>query len=199
MFLNTYTLQFNLSGGFQGNDYDVEIFLGSLADEVEYPSGGMLDSLASIGSDISPKINVLCKQVTLPGKNLTTTEYHHRGRKYVVAGEDDYSGTIELEYYNDRELTTRRFFMNWLNAVKGSDYLNPYDATIKITPKTKKALVDLIGSTSLVHTYMGVYPTAISDLTLDGTNTSELTTSTITLAYSFFETEDAAGGLMSLF
>lgn len=198
MFLNTYTLQWNLSGGFQGNEYDVEISLGSLADDVEYPSGGLLDSAISatgIGGDISPKINILCKQITLPGKSLSTSEYFHQGRKYIVTAEDEYTNSIEIEYYNDRELTTRRFFMNWLDEISASEK-NVYDASIIITPKTKKALVDIAGATNLEHKFMAIYPTAISDLALDGTNTSDLTTTTVTLAYSYLDSEETAGGLL---
>ena len=200
MFLNTYTLQWNLSGGFLGNDYDIEIFLQDMQSEVKYPSGGLLDDATNFlaSSSISPKISVLCKNITLSGKNVTTAELHHRGRKYIVPGEEEYSGTLELEYYNDRELTTRNFFMNWINAVKNTqkNVLSPY---ITVTPKTKKAAVDLVGSNTTSQTFMGIFPTAISDLSLDGTNTTELTTSTITLAYSVFKTDNEEGGLTSLF
>ena len=203
MFLNTYTLQFNLSGGFHGNEYDVEIHLNALADDIKYPSGGLLDSAAQAvgsalgGSDISPKINVLCKSVNLPGKTISTTDFHYRGKKYVVAGEEEYSGTIELEYYNDRELTTRTFFMAWLDEVKKSEK-DFYNADIMITPNTKKAAVDLIGSNTTATTFRGVFPVGISDLSLDGTNTTELTTTTVTLAYSYFDSESEKGGLAGL-
>lgn len=200
MFLNTYTLQFNLSGGFHGNDYDVEIMLAEGL-KVTYPSGGALDAIAGSisgkgfgGSEISPKINVLCKNVNLPGKSLSTTEVFYQGKKFIVSGEQEFSGTIELEYYNDRELTTRRFFLNWLNNISSADS-DFYQSTMIITPKTKKAIVDIVGSTELEHHFIGVYPTNISDLSLDGTNVSELTTSTITLAYSFYTTKEDVDGI----
>lgn len=188
MYLNTYKLQYDISGGHFGNEYDVDFVLpAGFGDVVEYPRGAGIGGFLDLSSDAS-KMNVLCKAVTLPGATMSTSEFHYRGTKYKIIGEEDNAGEFDIEFYNDKDLTTRRFFENWLKAMRDrnsgqeqtSDYI--YTGTVMVTTSGKKAIVT--SSADITYSFGGAFPTKVSDLSLDGTNVSELTTTTVTFAYS---------------
>lgn len=188
MFLNTYRLQYDIAGGHYGNEYDVEINLPwGLDDAVSYPRGAGIGGMFDLSTP-SMKMNVLCKGVTLPGATMSTSEFFYRGMKYQVIGEEDNAGEFDMEFYNDKDLTTRRFFENWMKAMRdrhsGTEETDEviYGGNITVTTMAKGALIT--SGTKVQYNFDGAFPIKISELQLDGTNTSELTTTTVTLAYS---------------
>lgn len=195
MFLNTYRLQYDIAGGHYGNEYDVEINLPwSLDSAVSYPRGAGLGGVFDLSTPAS-KMNVLCKGVTLPGASMSTSDFFYRGMKYSVIGEEDNAGEFDIEFYNDKDLTTRRYFENWLKAMRArhsgieqSDDIM-YGGNILITTMAKGAI--FTSGTKVQYNFEGAFPIKISELTLDGTNVGELTTTTITFAYSL-QTSDTS-------
>ena len=65
------------------------------------------------GSDLT---NLLCKSAALPGSNLGVIEVPFRGRTIKIAGDRTFD-TWSATFFNDKDMKTRAWFEQWLNAM----------------------------------------------------------------------------------
>jgi len=65
-------------------------------------------------------LNILCRSAGLPERNITTSTIYHKGRKYNVRGETDYTGTYEISLVDDSDMQIRTIFDKWLKQIDNS-------------------------------------------------------------------------------
>ena len=83
--------------------------------QIPFPAG-----VAGIPSDGSiggfELTNLLCKSAALPGSSLGVIEVPFRGRTIKIAGDRTFD-TWSATFFNDKDMNTRGYFENWLNAI----------------------------------------------------------------------------------
>ena len=65
-------------------------------------------------------LNILCQSAGLPERTISTTELWHKGRKYQIRGETDFSGEYEISIVDDSEMQIRQMFDTWLKLIDNS-------------------------------------------------------------------------------
>lgn len=68
----------------------------------------------------SVKINVLCRNIDFPQKNIQVVTVSKHGRKYNMRGETDYGSQVTMQFYEDDEFNIRRQFDAYLQIVDDS-------------------------------------------------------------------------------
>jgi len=62
--------------------------------------------------------DIQCHDVGSPGRGLGVVDVYLKGREFKIAGDRADEGTITLSFYNDPELSIRRFFLLLLSGVQ---------------------------------------------------------------------------------
>lgn len=62
-------------------------------------------------------INILCQSAGLPERRNTTTELWHKGRRYTVRGETDFTGEYEISIVDDSNMEIRKMFDTWMKMI----------------------------------------------------------------------------------
>lgn len=65
-------------------------------------------------------LNILCRSAGLPERNITTTSTFHKGRKYNMRSETDYTGTYEISVLDDSNMQIRKTFDGWMKRIDNS-------------------------------------------------------------------------------
>jgi len=68
---------------------------------------------------IGNKLDILCHNITSPGRAIGAVELFYKGRKYQLAGDRGDEESITLSFYNDQDLILRRFFMKLIEGIQG--------------------------------------------------------------------------------
>jgi hypothetical protein len=84
-------------------------------------SGARTNKYRVIFPHLGREIDVLCSEISSPGRNIGTTEVFLRGRKYLIAGDRSDDGTIEITFYNDSELRYINIFLDMINSIQSYD------------------------------------------------------------------------------
>ena len=69
-------------------------------------------------------MSILCQSAGLPERTVSTTEYWHKGRKYLVKGETDFGNEYEISIVDDSEMKIRNMFDQWLKSVDNTNPMN---------------------------------------------------------------------------
>jgi len=65
-------------------------------------------------------LNVLCRSAGLPERTINVTPVYHKGRKYNIRAETNYTGTYEISIVDDSKMNIRKAFDKWLEKVDNS-------------------------------------------------------------------------------
>lgn len=130
-------------------------------------------------------MDVLAKASSLPDVTLGTIEVWHKGRKMLVAGEAQYSGTWDVTFYNTDTMDIRQIFIDEI------DKIDSYATEIKSVTSNLDYMKDLEVSQldsqdQVTKTYRlyNAYPTVISSVEYGSDTADTITEFTVTFAYS---------------
>jgi hypothetical protein len=140
---------------------------------------------AQVGGEIED-LAFLCKGAELPGMEVSKIEVPFRGRAIKIAG-DRTIADWTIKVINDTNFKLRNAFERWLNGINNmtdnEGLTNPVDYQVD-------AFVDQLdrnGNTIKSYTFRGVFPTAINAISLDYEAKTDLSETSVTLAFQYFE------------
>ncbi len=140
---------------------------------------------AQVGGEIED-LAFLCQAAELPGMAITPIEVPFRGRAIKIAG-DRTIADWTIKVINDTNFKLRDAFERWMNGINNmtdnEGLTNPVDYQVD-------AFVDQLdrnGGTIKSYTLRGVFPTALNAIPLDYAAKTDLSETSITLAYQYFE------------
>jgi hypothetical protein len=140
---------------------------------------------AQVGGEIED-LAFLCQSAALPGMQVPSFDVPFRGRAIKIAG-DRTIADWTIKVINDTNFKLRNAFERWMNGINNmtdnEGLTNPVDYQVD-------AFVDQLdrnGSTIKSYTLRGVFPTTIDAIPLDYNAKSELSETSVTLAFQYFE------------
>ena len=140
---------------------------------------------AQVGGEIED-LAFLCQAAELPGMEISKIEVPFRGRAIKIAG-DRTIADWTIKVINDTNFKMRNAFERWMNGINNmtdnEGLTNPVDYQVD-------AFVDQLdrnGNTIKSYTLRGVFPTALTAIPLDYAAKADLSESSVTLAYQYFE------------
>ena len=140
---------------------------------------------AQVGGEIED-LAFLCQAAELPGMAITAIEVPFRGRAIKIAG-DRTIADWTIKVINDTNFKLRNAFERWMNGINNmtdnEGLTNPVDYQVD-------AFVDQLdrnGNQIKTYTLRGVFPTSINAIPLDYAAKSDLSETSVTLAYQYFE------------
>ena len=142
-----------------------------------------VEILGSIAGGTLPILTQRVQTATIPETAVETFEINYKGRKTFWGGRDASGHTITITFWNDETNSTYRFFKEWIengisNSVVGGGLSKDlYAAQMRIT----QFATDSVTPTG-VHFLDGVFPTNISDISL---NYDSSETQTVDVTFSF--------------
>ena len=160
-----------LGGGARANQYTVLITT---------PTG------IDIGLD-KTRTSYLVRGAARPASTLGEIPVPFRGRSIFLAGDRADPDTWDTTFLNDTDFMIRNAMERWSNGINNmtdnEGLTNPVDYQVD-------AFVDQLdrnGSTIKSYTLRGVFPTTIDAIPLDYNAKSELSETSVTLAFQYFE------------
>jgi len=63
-------------------------------------------------------IDVLCHEMTSPGRALGSVDVYLRGREYKISGDRGDQGSISMTFYNDQDFKYRNLFLGSISEVQ---------------------------------------------------------------------------------
>ena len=140
---------------------------------------------AQVGGEIED-LAFLCQGAELRGMAITTIEVPFRGRAIKIAG-DRTIADWTIKVINDTNFKLRNAFERWMNGINNmtdnEGLTNPVDYQVD-------AFVDQLdrnGNTIKSYTLRGVFPSSINSIPLDYAAKSDLSETSVTLAFQYFE------------
>ena len=160
------------------------------------------------GDDLT---NLLCKSAALPGSNLGVIEVPFRGRTIKIAGDRTFD-TWSATFFNDKDMKTRAWFEQWLNAMNnhnlnGADLPNlgasggdgSYSVDIDVFQLERAA--ETAGSEpatdkNVIRQYKLRYafPTSVSQIDLAYDSNDQIEEFTVEFQYSYWTATESRGG-----
>ena len=140
---------------------------------------------AQVGGEIED-LAFLCQGAELPGMEIAAIDVAFRGRAIKIAG-DRTIADWSIKVINDTNFKLRNAFERWMNGINNmtdnEGLTNPVDYQVD-------AFVDQLdrnGNQIKSYTLRGVFPTSINAIALDYTAKAELSETSVTLAFQYFE------------
>tara|TARA_Y100001963_G_scaffold92591_1_gene127470 strand:- start:219 stop:746 length:528 start_codon:yes stop_codon:yes gene_type:complete len=140
---------------------------------------------AQVGGEIED-LAFLCQAAELPGMAIAAIEVPFRGRAIKIAG-DRSIADWNIKVINDTNFKLRNAFERWMNGINNmtdnEGLTNPVDYQVD-------AFVDQLdrnGNTIKSYTLRGVFPIALNAIPLDYTAKADLSETSVTLSFQYFE------------
>ena len=140
---------------------------------------------AQVGGEIED-LAFLCQAAELPGMAIASIEVPFRGRAIKIAG-DRSIADWNIKVINDTNFKLRNAFERWMNGINNmtdnEGLTNPVDYQVD-------AFVDQLdrnGNTIKSYTLRGVFPIALNAIPLDYTAKADLSETSVTLSFQYFE------------
>ena len=131
-------------------------------------------------------IEFLCKTAALPGQTITPTPVNFRGMIVKLAGDRTFADW-EVGIYNDNTFSARKALERWMEDIvplnssigpTGYDYLEDRASVTQLGRDDQEIAT---------YEFFNIWPTALSDITLDAAGTDAIEEFTCTFSYSHFE------------
>ncbi len=131
-------------------------------------------------------IEFLCKTAALPGQTITPTPVNFRGMIVKLAGDRTFANW-EVAIYNDNTFSARKALERWMEDIlplnssigpTGYDYLEDRASVTQLGRDDQEIAT---------YEFFNIWPTALSDITLDAAGTDAIEEFTCTFSYSHFE------------
>jgi hypothetical protein len=144
------------------------------------------------------RIALLCKSTTLPEMEVGTVDIWRRGQKFTIRDTVRFSGHWTAEFYNDENLSLRRAFERWMSEIDRYKSLMVPTAFLSNT-----TLLGYMGDVyihkknnqnqdNISYNLKYAFPIKVSETSLN-TESTGVSTFTVTFAYSHWETESSNG------
>jgi len=161
--------------------------------------------------------NLLCKSAALPGSQLGVIEVPFRGRTIKIAGDRTFD-TWSATFFNDKDMNTRGYFENWLNAINnhnlnGTDLPNlavgaataggaasgSYSVDVIVNQLERSAETqDTTPNTNQNiirgYTLKYAFPTSVSQIDLAYDSNDQIEEFTVEFQYSYWQSTASRGG-----
>ena len=135
-------------------------------------------------------LNLMCKGTSIPGATLGTVIVPYFGREVKLAGNRTFpEWTVTV--LNDENFAIRSQFESWMNAI------NSHSGNTRSTPVgpggyVKKATVKQYSKSSTIatgqYTFVNLFPTDLSEITLDWGDNDTVEEYTVTFSYDYWTT-----------
>ena len=155
--------------------------LPSLAGKRKIRGGG-------VGTYSSDKLDVLCTNARLPGRNIRALDRTIGGVTTRVAAGFE-TGTVNLSFFLDHDYTLKKYFQDWMDCVVSptppyeAGYFDNYKADVKIAQLDKKEM-DMYR----VKMY-GCYPTSVQEIEFNNQAQTAPLELVVTMFYKNYEVE----------
>lgn len=88
-------------------------------------------------TEMTRNVAMMCNKITMPSRDINTTEVRYYGPQRKMPYAYSYPGTIEASFYGDKFLRQRQFWENWQNQIfsessHNMNYYNDYIGTMDI-------------------------------------------------------------------
>ena len=88
-------------------------------------------------TEMTRNVAMMCNKITMPSRDVNTTEHITYGPKRLMPYAYSYPGTIETTFYGDKFLRQRQFWENWQNQIFDTSshnmkYYDDYTGTMDI-------------------------------------------------------------------
>ena len=105
---NRYYVEFSLPSGIDAKDQNVKAWSNTESEK---------GSISSVGVQLNSagQLGVLCHSCTMPSRDLTPTQVSQYGPPHRMPTNVQYQ-PIQMSFYTDSFLSTRRFFEVWQTA-----------------------------------------------------------------------------------
>jgi hypothetical protein len=155
-------------------------------------SGGGIGALINDPRDIS----LLCENVTLPGRQISTLDYGHdkemtRKQPYGVIDEE-----VTMTFMLTNDMYIKTVFDDWLGCIYDSEtyrigYKKDFSTDVVIQQLNHKELP--VYGVKLIN----AFPTTIAGITMDNNSENTIQKLTVTLSYDKYIQEDALSSTLS--
>lgn len=171
--------------------------------KANFKYGGARPSMFSvlITNPINPTADVSmpikCRAATLPEMTLGVIPIPYFGRVIKVPGDREFQPwTTTIE--NDEDFTIRHALEEWHNAMNATERNIATKGSAPSNYKSQGAVTQYgkDGEEIRIYQFNGIWPSTISDITLDWNSQNEIETFTVTWQYDSFE---IVGGKTGIF
>lgn len=146
------------------------------------------------GSAAGRSAQFLCDAASLPGSYVGIARTFYRGREVKLAGERQFQNW-QVRVVNDTDFKIRDAFESWSNTINGVRDNNGLTNPNTYTANMSVHQLDRNGVTVKSYTFVDAWPVSVSDIQLDFGQNDVLETFSVELAYSYWETAPASGGV----
>ena len=98
-----------------------------------------------IPSDESRTLDIICHSTSIPGRIITPVDVVIKGKKTQIVGESSLSGSWTATFYNDSQMSARKFFTEWIENLHSLD-LNVNSGLFKSVGDTVRTINSNISS-----------------------------------------------------
>lgn len=140
------------------------------------------------------KFTFTCRASEVPAATIESVPVPYFGRQIKLAGDRtfaDWSVTV----MNDEDYIVRNMFEDWQNKI------NQLVGNVKLLPANSYKFSDALvtqfskdGEPIRAYNFVGIFPTTISNMTLDWDNTNAIQTFDVTFAYDYWVPVQVGGG-----
>lgn len=142
-----------------------------------------------------PNFNFLCRSTTLPESDVSTFNIPYFGRQIKLAGNRTYRDW-SVTVMNDEDFAVRDSFERW------HSYINSIQTNVSaVAPATYKTQANVIqygkdGTPLRQYTFSGLFPTTISAINLDWSDTDRIEEFQVTFNYDYFVVDGGNTGTL---
>ena len=145
------------------------------------------------------KLDVLCKNVTLPSLRNEPIELKYKGHTLKIKGRANYNQTIAVTFYLDEKYEIYNMFSNWIRKtdneiISGEKNEEGVYGLAKILVKSFSE-----SANTAEFTFYDLFPISIGELEYNTSSTSSINEFTVEFAYSYFKTGENTRDFNNIF
>jgi len=137
-----------------------------------------------VDSSADSKLPYLADGTSLPESSIGAIPISYFGRTIYVAGDRKYSAWT-TSFYNDEDFLIKNAMENWSNKINGFQnnlrQINKYKSTAQVTQYAKD------GTIIRVYQFNGIFPTTVSGIGLNWSDTDKIEQFQVAFAYDNWE------------
>lgn len=156
--------------------------LGAGARANKYKVNFMIPPAVPKTADLTT-FDVLCHAASFPSKTLQTITSWNQGRKLLQPGDTEYPNTWEVTFYNTEEHNIRRAFLEWMRAIDHFQDNMHSGVPMEVMTNMSVTQLDSAMNETVRYTFHDVFPTQVSDVSLDDSTSSTITDTKVTFSF----------------
>jgi hypothetical protein len=150
--------------------------------DLTFPSNFMADIY-------KPQMDVLCKNVQLPGVGNGAVELRYKGHNIYIPGRTNYGQDLNLTFYVDEKHNIKQGLERWVRML---DPKNLSGEGAEGVPNSKVGMLKLTAlnfdenQQAKVYTFHNIFPTTVSSPNFGGDSPSSVNEISVTFFYSHY-------------